>query len=925
MYPYTIGFIESFLEQIYMISAAATGSVFLSLLLLAVFVRLVTQPLARSTEQIVQHQSSLDQVLNQQVQVIKQQLQGEDRHRAIERLYQRFSYSPLLAVRSLAGLAVQLPFFIAAYYMLDTTPVLDGTTLPLIGSLDDQDKILFGEANLLPFVMLAMNIVATRLAFDRNRRQNTQGIFIAVLFFAILYDKNAGLVLYWTLANALTITSALYNRYGLKPAKFAFDFPSLKFARLIPSDQALALTKYFTGATLAVSWPMIDLMSKNETFFLVHSFSRSSIFMFLVFLILAPTLILFLIRLLVGLRFSRAAPYVDHLTLFGLFLLFSLYLINSSLLGMTGLGLESTLYFILSTLLALLLLQIIQTLNLLRLLSWICLLALVPALNFIYRAPSSSLFSAASPNLPYDDIDVADTPVFLIIFDEFSGLTLQNSRRQLNAQRYPGFARLAEQADYFPNGVSVTHNTRIAIPSIASGTMSVSGLKRDDNILDMLRFVTDVNVQSKLLPPDLAQSNLRSLKTDKLTGFNLGLVMDDLITIYVYAVGHGNWARRVLGDFPLVWAGIGKLRLFAKREFLSHVDAQHPELRTYEAWLRDVSSGQPIEQINLLQMTFPHVPYLVTTRGRSIQNRRLWADAMGGENYETFDSHINVLHHNYLQQAQATDALISNLIETLRAREIYDQSLIFVTADHGVSYSREGINRRLPQNEKSWINIMSVPLFVKYPNQKQGRVVESIATNLDIAPTLISVLGVQAPWEMQGETLEDRSTKQASRSASQVYEFDLYGDRFDELATESINLAVSLFTETRPISDISVNYTEDRSYDALLDKNIQEIGMSESDLSYSPLDRVFHDEITFAGVLRNERDEAVDDAILAISQNGTIVAITRSGRAKNIDGYVPFSLPERQNLEDPRDLKLFEVVPNGDTAFTLNLIADLEG
>ncbi len=925
MYPYTIGFIESFLEQIYMISAAATGSVFLSLLLLAVFVRLVTQPLARSTEQIVQHQSSLDQVLNQQVHVIKQQLQGEDLHRAIERLYQRFSYSPLLAVRSLAGLAVQLPFLIAAYYMLDTTYVLEGTSLPLIGPLDRQDKVLFGEANLLPFVMLAINILALRLALDQNRRQNRRGIVIAVLFFLLLYDKDAGLVLYWTLTNALTLIFALYHRYGRKPARFAVRIPTPNLARFLLSNHILALIKYFVGATLAISWPMIDLMSKNETFFLAHSFSRSSIVVFLLLLTLVPTLILFLFRALITLWLPRFLTRLDYAISFGLFLLFSLYLINNSFLGMTGLDIESTLFFVLSILLALLLLQIVQTLNLRHFLPWICLLALVPALNFIYRAPSSSLFSAASLSMPYDDIELPDTPVFIIIFDEFSGLTLQTSGRQLNAQRYPGLAKLSEHADYFPNSLSPTHQTTVAVPSIASGALSHSGLKRDDNVLDMLRFVTDVNVQSSVLPSDFTQSSLNSLNADRQDQFKAGVVMDDLLTIYIYAIGHGNWTQRRLGDFPQVWAGLSKLNLFARKERPTQVDAMHRSLRSYASWFADVKSGQPLAQINFLHMKFPHAYYEVTAKGRPIQNYRIIEDTKRGEGFDTFESHLNVLHHNYLQQAQAADTLISNLIDALNARDLYDDSLIFVTADHGVSYSLEGGSRRVPKNERSWINLIPVPLFVKYPNQKQGRTIDSMVTTLDIAPTLLSVLGIEAPWDMHGETLQNQSIGQDSRSVPHVADFDTHGSKFYDLALDTINRSIDLFTEEGPIAEVTVNYTGNSAYNSLLGKSVQDDQVTASDLTFSPLDTVFKGEITFTGILKDATGDAIDDAVLAISQNGTIVSLTMSGRARDRHGYVPFSLPELETIDAPRELKMFEVKRDADGNFALNFITDLRG
>ncbi len=188
----------------------------------------------------------------------------------------------------------------------------------------------------------------------------------------------------------------------------------------------------------------------------------------------------------------------------------------------------------------------------------------------------------------------------------------------------------------------------------------------------------------------------------------------------------------------------------------------------------------------------------------------------------------------------------------------------------------------------------------------------------------MSVMGIEPPWDMQGETLENRPAGSISRSASHATDFDIHGAKLDELARESIAQTMSVFPEERSIAHSPVNYTGDPLYDPLLGRPVRDDQGIDSNLQFSPLDHTFRGEISFAGLLRDAQDEAADDVILAISQNGRIASITKSGRARDRHGYVPFSLPELEPFDAPRELKMFEVTRNEDGTFTLGFVAELD-
>ena len=89
---------------------------------------------------------------------------------------------------------------------------------------------------------------------------------------------------------------------------------------------------------------------------------------------------------------------------------------------------------------------------------------------------------------------------------------------------------------------------------------------------------------------------------------------------------------------------------------------------------------------------------------------------------------------------------------------MYDETLLLVTADHGVSL-HPGRERR----NAEWENlheILWVPLFVKAPGQEEGGPDDTNLTAIDVVPTIAAVLGIEIPWEMDGLPASDPRLKE---------------------------------------------------------------------------------------------------------------------------------------------------------------------
>lgn len=106
---------------------------------------------------------------------------------------------------------VQIPIFIGLFWMLRSASELRMAPFLWVQDLSQPDTLfhIFGlPFNLLPLIMgttmfIQMRIVPMSPTMDPMQRKIFQ--FLPLIFLVILYNFSAGLVLYWTVQNLLTI------------------------------------------------------------------------------------------------------------------------------------------------------------------------------------------------------------------------------------------------------------------------------------------------------------------------------------------------------------------------------------------------------------------------------------------------------------------------------------------------------------------------------------------------------------------------------------------------------------------------------------------------------------------------------------------------------------------------------------------------
>jgi arylsulfatase A-like enzyme len=98
------------------------------------------------------------------------------------------------------------------------------------------------------------------------------------------------------------------------------------------------------------------------------------------------------------------------------------------------------------------------------------------------------------------------------------------------------------------------------------------------------------------------------------------------------------------------------------------------------------------------------------------------------------------------------DHHVGRMIERLKARGLYDNTLIVFTADHG---DYMGCHHQILKGGLMYDPLIKVPLIVKWPGgRRAGRVSRELVNNVDLAPTLIRAAGLEPPTAMSGQDLD---------------------------------------------------------------------------------------------------------------------------------------------------------------------------
>jgi hypothetical protein len=475
--------------------------------------------------------------------------------------------------------------------------------------------------------------------------------------------------------------------------------------------------------SFAVAQPLFNLLGKNGEFFAARGSTRWDAIVFAVVLLLVPPLVLLALEALV--------PAL-HPVFVGLLLaLFVLQAIRS--LGAPGwllvavaaaLGAAGALLYVRSG----------PARTALTVLGPAPLLFLA---LFLFNSDVSQLSLTTESAKAAGE--APQVPIVLVAFDELPLNSLLDAEGQIDAKRFPNFARLAHGSTWFEHATTVAEGTTHAIPAILTGRFPRAGefpvyTDHRQNLFTLLGGATQLHVvdqETHLCPPSLCPD------TEDSVGTRAKTLAEDTGVVYLHELLPDDLTHGI----PSIANGWD--------DFLQDASGHNDPGRIDPAFMRSLQP-QPRPSLWYVHLMLPHSPWTYLPSGRRYNVR----PAPGWGSDEVWNSNqaaVDQYWQRHLLQLGYADTTLGRIVARLRASGLYDRALLIVTADHGVSF-RAGQKRR-PLSPANLQDIAYVPLFVKAPGQQHGHVVTGLARTVDIVPTIAGAAKVQIPWHVDGHAL----------------------------------------------------------------------------------------------------------------------------------------------------------------------------
>jgi Sulfatase len=365
---------------------------------------------------------------------------------------------------------------------------------------------------------------------------------------------------------------------------------------------------------------------------------------------------------------------------------------------------------------------------------------------YLFFSPSTGLWLPGSEPAEADVTPVSDPPIVFLILDEFPTGSLMDVPGRIDESLYPNFAELARRATWYENATTVADQTERAIPAILTG-------QRQDDADDGKGF-------------PVARSNPESLFT--LLGASYDIDAIETVTQICPRStcerqtrdGFGERFSRIAGDL-ITYAPAAVLpakvheRIFGIGSDVSPLPPQTPQ-ELFELLL-DGIDARP-RQLDLLHAgNLPHKPWTVVPSLQSYTDPGELDEELEHEN-DAYAPQVEIDDRKrHLLEVGAADALVGEMIERIEAQGAWDETLLVVVADHGISFRPHTGRRRASDNNLD--QLAFVPLFIKLPGQRRGGADPAPVQTIDAVPAIAAELGVEIPWEVDGVLPGERSTE----------------------------------------------------------------------------------------------------------------------------------------------------------------------
>lgn len=128
-------------------------------------------------------------------------------------------------------------------------------------------------------------------------------------------------------------------------------------------------------------------------------------------------------------------------------------------------------------------------------------------------------------------------------------------------------------------------------------------------------------------------------------------------------------------------------------------------------------------------------------------------------------------YKNYLMSCHYTDIQIGNYLKSLKEKDLYDNSLIIIAADHDAHQDYLGMEGKIARD---------IPLFIVNGGLDNSNAWTGACNQLDVYTTILDIMGVECQWRGLGHTLLTNDYQNSvTEEAQQLSDWIIYSDYFN--------------------------------------------------------------------------------------------------------------------------------------------------
>jgi hypothetical protein len=531
------------------------------------------------------------------------------------------------------------------------------------------------------------------------------------------------------------------------------------------SDSATRSLLHLLGLNaFAFTQPILDRLKSNPQYLILEDYSAEAVLSTVAMLLFVPPLILW--AAIRGLRQLGHVRLGDSLmkcslALYGVLSLLVLTRWIASSLNLMERGIPETLLAVVAASVGLLLPRFRARSELFRQgLSLLAIGVVIFPASLLTSKPIRQHVLQIHATSPQPQATLQNpVPIVMLILDGLSGMSLLNAQHEIDGQRFPGFARLASISHFYRNATTVHTRTDHAVPAILTSTIpeeAQTPVEADypenlfRTIFESQQYDLSVFEPVTRMCPD----ELRQIDHQRGLAEQIRRLLGTTLTVYL----QGVIPREMPGlssRIPREWFGLIPPTIGGRKSLKGQIIYSWDEHRDvqFQHFLECLTPGTR-PGFRFLHIALPHYPWSILPSGKPcLPGARITQPTYGllQEMWTTDPWPVHQAWQRNLLQLQYADRCINRLLDTLQSHGQLDQSLLVVTADHGMSFVpgaslREATDQTLP-------DILPIPLFIKLPGQSQGTISDRNVETIDILPTIADVVGMPVSSEWQGSSL----------------------------------------------------------------------------------------------------------------------------------------------------------------------------